>query len=168
MSKAQKPIQGDAQNAAAAERYGFALQLIQYEISRLWTIYGLFLLAETVLLGAVAQVFATPELVYAGSAVGILLIIPWWATFENTRKFYLLRLMQAKDYEPEVGSFLMEGHRLATGEEITRTRKGGGVEQVKMNSVVAFMRPQRSGWFLMLLFACSFIGIVMLRWLRPG
>jgi hypothetical protein len=35
-----------------------------------------------------------PSLVYAGSAIGLLLILPWWATFENTRCFYLLRQQQ--------------------------------------------------------------------------
>ncbi|MEZ5292843.1 MAG: hypothetical protein R2745_17310 [Vicinamibacterales bacterium] len=155
--------QPDPHSVRPAEQYGFALQLIQYDINRLWTIYGLFLLAETVLLGAVAQVFSNPELVFAGSAVGVLLIFPWWATFENTRKFYLLRLIQAKDYEPEVGEFLTEGHRLANGFEIVRIRKGATKESVRMSSVVAFMRPQRSGWFLMALFAAAFIGISALR-----
>jgi hypothetical protein len=59
-------------------------------------------LAETVLLGAIAQVFETgpKELVFAGALVGLLLVLPWWTTFEYSRFFYLLRLQQAKEFEP--------------------------------------------------------------------
>ena len=94
------------------EKYSFALQLIQYEIQRLWTIFGIFLLAETVLLGAIAQVFETgpKELVFAGALVGLLLVLPWWTTFEYSRFFYLLRLQQAKEFEPTVVCFLTEGN----------------------------------------------------------
>ena len=74
---------------SVGEKYDFALQLIQYEVQRLWTIFGIFLLAETVLLGAIVQVFAggPKGLVFVGALVGLLLVIPWWATFAYTRFF---------------------------------------------------------------------------------
>ncbi len=158
----------DKDSVSITDRYAFALQLLQYEIQRLWTIFGLFLLAETVLLSGTAQVFDHAVLVYSGSAVGVLLLFPWWATFENTRKFYLLRLSQAKDFEPDVGAFLTEGQRLAAGHKISRTRSGSDDENIQISWVLRFMRPQRSGWFLMVLFAASFIGISALKACATG
>lgn len=139
------------------EKYSFALQLIQYEIQRLWTIFGIFLLAETVLLGAIAQVFETgpKELVFAGALVGLLLVLPWWTTFEYSRFFYLLRLQQAKEFEPTVVCFLTEGNALANGE--------GKVRDLRIARFVRFMRPQRAGWFLMILFTLSFFAITLLK-----
>lgn len=105
----------DDNGSILAERYGWALELVQYEIQRLWVIYGTFLLAETVLLGGVAQVLAQgpQELALVGSVIGLLLVIPWWATFEYTRSFYLLRIAQAREFEPHVATFLSEGHDLS-------------------------------------------------------
>jgi hypothetical protein len=138
-----------------SDQYAFALDLIKYEIQRLWTIFGFFLLAETVLLAATAQVFdCNASLVYAGSAIGLLLVLPWWATFENTRCFYLLRLQQAKKFEPAAGVFLSEGHVLANV---------GKVDGVRMGPFLRAMRPQRSAWFLMFLFALSFVGMGLLK-----
>lgn len=145
----------DDNKSILAERYGWALELVQYEIQRLWVIYGTFLLAETVLLGGVAQVLAQgpQELALVGSVIGLLLVIPWWATFEYTRSFYLLRIAQAREFEPHVATFLSEGHDLSRGIPI----KG-----VKIGRFVRFLRPQRSGWFLMGLFAIAFAFIAYL------
>lgn len=159
MNTDRPAIEGQVQTVNVSEKYSFALDLIQYEIQRLWTIFGIFLLAETVLLGAVFQVFdnGPKGLVFAGALVGLLLVIPWWTTFENTRFFYLLRLKQAREFEPTVGSFLTEGQALADGKE---------VRGIRMSRFFRFMRPQRSGWFLMILFAVSFFVIALLKGLE--
>jgi hypothetical protein len=156
VSPDSQPEAAATRPTAQSELYSFALQLIQYEIQRLWTIFGFFLLAETVLLAAIAQVFDSeqPVLVYAGCVVGLLLILPWWATFENTRRFYLLRLQQAKALEPGVATFLTEGHVLATE---------GLARGVEMGFFLRTMRPQRSGWFLMLVFLLTFVGMALLK-----
>lgn len=114
-------------------------------------------MAETVLLGDIAQVFETgpKELVFAGALVGLLLVLPWWTTFEYSRFFYLLRLQQAKEFEPTVVCFLTEGNALANGE--------GKVRDLRIARFVRFMRPQRAGWFLMILFTLSFFAITLLK-----
>lgn len=142
-------------SSAEVAKYSAALQLMQYQLQVLWAIFGIFLLAETVLLSAVAQVFTQghQELVLAGAVVGLLLVFPWWATFQYARYFYLLRIQQAKELEPKIARYLTEGHDLAEGKP---------VRGVKLPWLVRTMRPQHAGWFLMTLFALAFAGIAWL------
>lgn len=139
----------DGVDCTPAERYGWALQLMQYEIQRLWVVFGTFLLAETVLLGAVAQlvVQGARALGLAGALMGFVLVIPWWAAVEYARAFYLLRVAQAKELEPHSASLLTEGHALS---------QGVPVKGVRVGLLVRYMRLQRSGYFLMLAFAAQF------------
>ena len=141
--------------ADTADNYARALELMQYEVQRLWIIFGTFLLAESVLLGGLASAFkdAPTQLVIGGSAVGFLLVIPWWTGFEYCRAFYLLRIDQAKRYEARDG-FLTEGARLAEGERV-------GIRHIGI--IVCFVRIQRGAWFLMTLFAGAFLGIALLK-----
>lgn len=136
-----------------ANKYGWGIALIQYEIQRLWTIYGIFLLAETVLISGVGLLLGDGKynIALGGAIIGFLLVLPWWATFEYTRYFYLLRVMQIKELEPNIASFLKEGHNLANGDQI----KG-----IKISKIIRFFRPQRAAWFLMITFVISFLLII--------
>ncbi len=137
-----------------AEKYSFALDLMKYQIQTLWTIFGIFLIAETVLLGALARIFndGPKEIVFVGALIGLFLTIPWWTTFEYARGFYLLRINQAKQFEPAAGSLLTEGHDLSEGPNPIRG--------VKIGAFVRFMSHHRSGSYLIVLFAVTFFLIV--------
>lgn len=139
----------------AKDRYGWTLELLQYEIQRLWTIFSIFLLSETVLFSGVLQLLSDKmySLSFGGAALGLLLILPWWTTFEYTRYFYLLRISQAKELEPSTSNLIIEGHLLS---------KGKKVGNIKIPAIIRFFRPQRSAWFLMIIFAIGFILSVVL------
>lgn len=142
------------------DRYARAIGLMQYEIQTLWVIFGIFLLAETVLLGGIGNAFkgAPKELLFGGALLGLLLVIPWWTTFEYRRSFYLLRIAQAKQFENEEG-FLTEGQRLGDGKP---------VRNVRINCFVRLMRPQHAAWVLMGLFAIAFLLILVVTLVRPS
>jgi hypothetical protein len=60
------------------KQYDRAISLIQYHVQLMWLIYGAFLLAETVLLGAIAQIASNQKaLAIGGAFLGALLTIPW-------------------------------------------------------------------------------------------
>ena len=141
------------QGTTESVKYGWALQLVQYEVQRLWVVFGVFLLAETVLLGGVGQVLAggSTELALGGGVLGFLLIMPWWATFEYIRLFYLLRIEQAKEFEPRVARFLTEGDALFRGQRI---------RNIKIGWLIRAFRPHRAVGFLITLFAIAFLIII--------
>src|ERR1044071_5947113 len=135
---------------SAFDRYSVALTLMQYHINVLWVVFGVFLLVEAMLLGSLAQMYKElpSGLFVAGSAVGVALVIPWWATFEYTRWFYLLRIQQAQECEPKNAPFLAQGEQLS---------RGATVGNMKIPWPVRALRPQRAGWSLMVapLESCS-------------
>lgn len=157
----------DANQSCQAEKYSAALELMQYHIQVLWGVFGLFLVAETVLLGALAQVFVggpTP-FVLAGSLVGLLLVIPWWTTFEYNRAFYLLRVEQAKKHEPVDSRFLAEGGDLAHGKPVPYlvTVSGGNQQPLTIGPLIRFIGMRYAGLFLILVFGASFVGIAIYK-----
>lgn len=141
---------------AVVAQYAAALKLIQDQLQILWTIFGIFLLAETVLLGGVARIYqqGPTGLVLGGAVCGLLLVIPWFANFEYTRYFYLLRIRQAQEHEPKVAVHLTEGHELAHGKS---------VRDLHIPRFFRIMRPQHAGWFLMALFSLSFAAMALAK-----
>jgi hypothetical protein len=78
----------------AQEEYDRALSLMQYHIQLLWQQFGVFLLAETVLMGflgtAVIQQSSAPQndwLTFGGAVFGFLLCFPWWSTYWHNYKY---------------------------------------------------------------------------------
>jgi hypothetical protein len=127
---------------------------MQYETQRLWLIFGTFLLAESVLLGGLAGAMkdAPHKLVLGGAVLGFVLVLPWWATMEYCRVFYLLRIDQARQFENDVG-LLAQGEQLSHGIRVGARRIG---------PVLRLLRPQHSAWLLMLLFLVSFGALAFL------
>ena len=152
----------------AAKRYELALQLMQWEINVLWVTFGVFLIVETVLLGAVGQLFSdgSSELALGGAILGCILVVPWWTTFEYGRKFYLLRIEQALDYETRQKDctgklgLLQEGAKLAHGKQ-PRTRHLPQKEKIKVLWLFRCIRPRHAGLALMALFFIAFAGIAV-------
>ncbi len=144
------------EEATLTEKYSFALELLKSQVQTLWTIFGIFLIAETVLLGALANSFRVGqmmEIVFVGALFGLLLAIPWWSTFEYARSFYLLRIEQAKQFEPMAGSLLTEGADLRDKRTL--------VKGIRIGRFVRFMSHHRSGSYLIMLFGAAFILIAL-------
>ena len=96
------------------KQYDRAIALIQYYVQLFWLIFGAFLLAETVLLGAIASVAkdGPNAFVFGGAILGLLLILPWWASFRYNHALYTLRVHEARSLEPTVGTFFTNGKEL--------------------------------------------------------
>jgi hypothetical protein len=101
--------------------YQTAVGLFQYEGQLRWTIFGIFLLVETVLLSVLADKALQPAehkswLLIAGGVTGLFLVHVWYRTFKHYTGFYALRIHQAKALEKDLGfhSFT-EGAQFAEG-----------------------------------------------------
>jgi hypothetical protein len=138
-----------------AEKYGWALQLIQFEVQRHSLVFGTFLLVETVLLGALVSAFkdGSEQIFWGGAVIGILLVIVSVISTVYLRSFFLLRIEQAKRFEDDTG-FITQGQLLY---------EGGKVGALKINALVRFFRPARTSYAIMIAFAIAFAGTLALK-----
>ena len=100
------------------DTYDRAITLIQYYVQLMWFIFGAFLLAETVLLGALASLVkdGPSPLVVGVAVVGMLLTIPWWTSYRYNHSLYRLRVAEALRLEPGTGESFTTGKRLIDGQ----------------------------------------------------
>jgi len=130
--------------------YEHALTLIEHQFQIFWLVFGAFLLAETVLLGGIGSMArdGPPELVCAASLLGFVLTVPWWTSYRYNHAMYVLRIMQARQFEPASGSFLTEGQKLIDGET---------VHGVTMPCLARLLPPRKADAFLIFAFALAFL-----------
>jgi len=146
-----------------AKRYDRAIVLIQYHVQLLWLMFTAFLIAETVLLGAIAQIAKEQNnLAFGGSILGFLLVFPWWTTFRYNHAMYLLRISEAKSCEPEIGTFFLTGDELIKGNKITPK----GMDPISIGCFSRFLNPKKAITVLIVAFAVSFLLIGILKWSR--
>ncbi len=108
----------------AAREYETAVTMLQDTGQTVWLLNGAYLLAMTVLLGAVASLLGqtdVPRWVFkAGGVVGVLLCLLWWGSFERAYSFYNYRMDFARSLERQIGyRVLTEGKALSDGQEVT-------------------------------------------------
>lgn len=141
------------------KKYDRAILLIQYYVQLMWLIFGAFLLAETVLLGALVQIAnnGPKELIFGGSIIGLLLTYPWWASFKYNHALYLLRMSEARTCEPEEGSFFSTGYDLTKGKVLDADQMG----EIRIPRMARLMRPANSVTILICIFALAFLFIAI-------
>ena len=142
-----------------AKQYDRAITLIQYYVQLMWLIFGAFLLAETVLIAAIASIAKDGPalLVFCGSILGLILAAPWWASFRYNHALYLLRMNQARTLEPAEATFFTTGKQLVDG---------ASVEGVQISRLARALSPRRSCDFLIFVFALVFAALAVSYW--PG
>jgi hypothetical protein len=158
------------------EKYARALELMQYEIQRLWIIFGTYLLAQTVLLGGLISAFkdSHPLVVYGGALIGFVLVVPWWTSFEYCRIFYLLRIAQAKVYEDEngllkIGQLLHDGKPIPdfkSADDIPPGEPNGNDKSTASPRLPYFVRLLKPRWgarIFMASFAAAYLAIACLN-----
>jgi hypothetical protein len=147
MSTPPSPSSADKTNL-----YEHALTLIEHQFQIFWLVFGAFLLAETVLLGGIGSMAkdGPPELVCCASFLGFVLTVPWWTSFRYNHAMYVLRIMQARQYEPDVGSFLTEGQKLIDGDK---------VHGLTMPCSGRCLPPRKADAFLIFAFALAFLAL---------
>jgi len=149
------------------EEYGFAISLIQYHVTLLWQEFGVFFLAESVLIGFLATVVAQASdgirgsvPIFAGSILGLLLCLPWWSTFWHNYRYYQLRIEQALRVEKKLGLSLMsEGQSLSEGNVVSI-----GKRKIRLPFLAQLVPPRRGIPSLIILFASAFAALIGFSW----
>lgn len=149
----------------AKEEYDHALSLMQYHTQLLWQEFGVFLLAETVLIGFLGSMlaqgntlFINKVLAFVGAVLGLIICLPWWTTYWHNYKYYELRLAQARRHEKILGiSLLTEGKKLSSGDEV---RIDGVIIRHPFWS--RLFPPRLAVRFLIMVFTLAFITLAIL------
>jgi hypothetical protein len=155
----------DGETDFTEKEYELAISLMTYHIDLLWKEFGVFLLAETVLIGFIGTTWLDKGLTVAEnlgiwfvSLFGFLLCVPWLAIFKHNYQYYLLRIEQAKRHEPAVGSTLLsEGQRLSAGNTITVNNV-----ELRLPPLARHLPPRLSVKLLIYWFAVTFFTIFVL------
>ena len=88
--------------------------------------FGAFFVGHTVLLGFIGLALAAQpppsrwEL-FAAAGLGMLLWVPWYASFKRNRTMHYFRVNQARSLEPPEWGLLAQGNVLAEGGRVTLT-----------------------------------------------
>lgn len=127
MAKSKKSRKSKISECPTHEKYEAALNLLFYEGQMLWQIMTAFMLIHTVILGFISQIIYKGESInifnnlpcFVGGVLGLILIFPWWGTFERNSDYYHFRMAQAKEAEPNDWKLLMDdGENFAKGNQV--------------------------------------------------
>jgi hypothetical protein len=142
------------------KQYELAITLIQYYVELFWLIFGAFLLAETVLIGAIASIAkdGPDAFVFGGSILGLLLVIPWWATYRYNHALYALRVHEARSLEPSAGTFF------TNGKELIDTGFSSLDSKIRIPYLARRLAPRHSVLSLIAIFAAAFLVILIGHW----
>jgi hypothetical protein len=113
----------DKEHARRAKEYEAAVSMLQDTGQTVWVINGSYLLAETVMLGLLAQGLVSTHdlsgLLAIGAMLGLAISIFWWASFERAYGFYNLRINAARELEATLGyHVLSKGKDLSDGQKV--------------------------------------------------
>lgn len=129
MKSRKTMIEEHMSNDTQADLYRVALEQVRYEGQLLWQIFGAFLLAQTVFMAFLLQATFTQPLVltfrvgpFVAALIGLVLCLPWAATYLRSSAYYIFRMAQAREAEPEgwkllkdVGEAFSEGRQVKVG-----------------------------------------------------
>lgn len=113
----------EGENQNETSKYESALQLMFYEGQIAWQMNLLFV-GFNVGIGAIIQDhlyhFKTSQaLLFAMSAIGLVINIFWLGSFRRNNKYYHFRMAQAREAEPENWNLLsIDGYNFSKGEKI--------------------------------------------------
>ncbi len=111
------------------EAYKVAISVIDLDNRNLWSTFGAFLVAETILLGfALTNLFSTATKItvpgshlgpFLASILGLVLCVPWAVTNYRAATLRDLRIAQARALEEDPSHLLRDGKMLADCGEVT-------------------------------------------------
>lgn len=146
-------------------RYRIALEQVRYEGQLLWQIFGAFLLAHTVFLAFLLQSAFNGDSpgyrlsVFFPGLLGLFLCLPWFASYLRSSDYYIFRMAQAKEAEPEDWNIIRgNGEVFSKGDSV---EIGGRFYRV--NWLGRVLRTKRSVPALVLAFALAYAGLVVWR-----
>jgi len=145
------------------EKYKICLEMTRYEGDLLWKIFGNFLLANTVFIAfIVSNLFNKPLFTYRleifiFGIIGFIFSILWMSTYLRNSKFYIFRMLQAREAEPD-------GRNIINGNGINFS-KGSSVivsdEKIKINWLGRIFRTKRSIPIFIFLFVAIYISSIL-------
>jgi hypothetical protein len=147
------------------DRYAHALEQVRYEGQLLWQIFGAFLLAHTVFLAFLLQIAFSnhgtgyqPAVFFPG-LLGFFLCLPWFASYSRSSDYYLFRMAQAKNAEPEDWNIIRGiGERFSEGSSVEIDGRS-----YRVNWLGRVLRTKRSVPALILAFTLVYAGLVVCR-----
>ncbi len=158
------------------DEYQVVVQLIQDTGQTVWLINGAYLLAATVLLGALGSILADAQsgsliVVRWGAVAGLLACLLWWGSFERAYGFYNLRIHYARRLERLLGFPIHElGRQLPEGPVNLEIPANGSLAAesypIKMPWIGKRFSSQAWTRWLVVLFAILFGALFVLTWLR--
>ncbi len=111
------------------EAYKLAISAIDLDNRNLWSTFGSFLVAETILLGfALNNLFEASSLTpvpgwhpgpFTATVLGLVLCIPWSVTHYRSARQRDLRIAQARQLEEDPSRLLRDGKSLVDCGEVT-------------------------------------------------
>ncbi len=126
-------------------RYKIALENLRYQGQLLWTIMGIFLIAQSVILQSILGDFSSINSFW-GSVIGMLLSIMWILIFHRNMDLFILRMAQAKDVEPPDWNLLNgAGENFSNGKQVNI-----GGKPYHMSLLGNIIRTQKFSWFIYL------------------
>ena len=148
------------------DRYQSALEQVRYEGQLLWQIFGSFLLAHTVFLAFLLQSALGREQIvgyhlgaFFAALVGLLLCIPWAASYFRSSAYYIFRMAQAKEAEPSDWNLIKgDGEKFAAGYKVTI-----GKESYRVGWLARVLRTQRSVPLLIVFFVMVYLSTFVLN-----
>ncbi|MFB0544256.1 MAG: hypothetical protein ACETVN_00965 [Asgard group archaeon] len=157
MMNKEKPAKG---------KYEFAHEHVRYEGQLMWQIFGSFLLPHTVFLAfLLPSALGRGDIVgyhlgsFCTAAVGLLLCIPWFASYRRSSDYYEFRMAQAKEAEPS-GWHLLKGdaEKFAEGKPVIIEGK-----RYRVRWVARKLRTARSVPVVIVVFVIIYLGLFILR-----
>lgn len=106
------------------ERYKIAVEKVRYEGKLGWDNFRTFLIAHSIFIGFLLKdVFESQDIYsiesFCVSLIGIWLCIAWWATKKRNHVYYIFRMAQARELEPDGWNYFKEkGQKFSDGKSV--------------------------------------------------
>ena len=109
------------------ETYKAALDLLYYEGRNFWTVFGVFFVPQSILMGFALKELALNDTVISGnwglfiiSFTGFFTCLLWFFAYRRAYQFYCFRMAQAREWEKLSNlNLLQAGQLFANGNEVT-------------------------------------------------
>lgn len=146
------------------QEYLSALEHVRYEGQLLWQIFGAYLLAHTVFLAFLLHaIFAAGSVVqwriatFIAGVIGLLLCVPWMASYLRSSAYYVFRMAQARAKEPSGWNLIGgDGKDFAAGKRVTVDG-----ESYQIPGIAQVLRTKRSVPLLVAVFAVVYLGVAV-------
>ena len=146
------------------QEYLTALDQVKYEGQLLWHIFSSFLLTHTIFVAFLlhssfgATTFFNYRIgSFVAGFVGLLLCLPWAGSYLRSSAYYIFRMAQAREKEPQNWDLIRnKGELFSAGEEVNI-----GNEPYEISGLAKVLRTKRSVPLLIIVFAFVYLFVII-------